>query len=630
MLRSLEFQVLAAPIIASILVLGALTARDSLERDQRASIQTAELLARELDQAVDRIADRHQRTVRRAREAVLDPRVENRIAILNWTAEHYLRAMRSHTSAARALLSEVDSRDDERLKLLATRTGERLDDIDTEAALVAASLQSILDGLDGEGDLFEQALLEFERTDRQVTSTLRRLRAVARRTTRWLVERRLDSEPRPFLSLPILGGICAISFLLAALPLWRLRRNALGPLASSYEQARHEQDIRSQAELADLDSQLAEAARLADRAAQSERRLEQELALIRIYNDNLVNSLRSAVLVTDLDSKLTGFNRAARELFELSSEHRGTSIDALSLGPALRAGGFVADASPESKRQRFPNLALPSNRVVDLTVVPYLDESGAARGYLWLIDDVTEAMETKHQLLAAERLATVGRLAAQVAHEIRNPLSAIGLNAELLEDELGEGLDAAAREESRNLLRAIGTEVERLNEVTEGYLKLARMPTPTPETVDLNEAIRDLATMLDADLQSHGVDVQLRLAHPSPEGWVDANQLRQALLNVVRNAREALGGAPGRIVFHTGATAQESWVGVEDNGPGIPSELKSRVLEPFFTTKPQGTGLGLSLTAQIVGDHGGRIEIDGSPGQGTRIRMFFPRPAASS
>ena len=134
--------------------------------------------------------------------------------------------------------------------------------------------------------------------------------------------------------------------------------------------------------------------------------------------------------------------------------------------------------------------------VLDITIAPYLDESGAARGLLWIADDVTEAVRVKGKLLLAERLATVGRLSAQVAHEVRNPLSAIGLNAELLEDDFAAGLPEPKRTEAVQLLRAIGSEVERLTQVTEGYLQLARLPHPNASDTDVNVVVSDLATML--------------------------------------------------------------------------------------------------------------------------------------
>jgi signal transduction histidine kinase len=351
-----------------------------------------------------------------------------------------------------------------------------------------------------------------------------------------------------------------------------------------------------------------------ERQQRRTRSLEHELLLFRLYNDNLLNSLSAAVVVTDAALRITASNDTAHELGAVRAGD--AQIDDTPLYEVARARDErVRDAGAGGLRLRLESLAL-GDRLIDLEVVPYVDEGAVTRGTLWLAEDVTMQVKTKNDLLASEHMAAVGRLSAQVAHEIRNPLSAIALNAELLEEDLQENKAA------RTLLRGIASEVERLTKVTDSYLQLARLPVPQCREVDVNQLCIDLMTMLDPQLRAAKVNVELDLATPAPLVWADPGQVRQALLNLVGNAREAMAGA-GTLWIRTRVQAGHGVLEVEDTGPGIPTEIQHRVLEPFFSTKPAGTGLGLPLTAQIVADHGGTLEVSAGA-RGARIALHLP------
>jgi signal transduction histidine kinase len=234
------------------------------------------------------------------------------------------------------------------------------------------------------------------------------------------------------------------------------------------------------------------------------------------------------------------------------------------------------------------------------------------------------------ELVRAERLAAMGRITAQITHEIRNPLSSIGLNAEMLEDALSAASfenDEVARE-GRELLRAIAREVDRLTEVTEQYLRFARAPKPQLAAEDASAVANALLDFVSGELKQVGVQVERDLG-PSP-CWalVDEGQLRQALLNLVRNAREALSGKPGTITVRTRNTPEGVEVQVQDDGPGISPEDQARIFDPFFTTKQKGTGLGLAVTQQIIREHGGELRCSSAPGQGTCFTICLPRAEA--
>jgi two-component system, NtrC family, sensor kinase len=226
-------------------------------------------------------------------------------------------------------------------------------------------------------------------------------------------------------------------------------------------------------------------------------------------------------------------------------------------------------------------------------------------------------------LVRSERLAAIGRIAAQITHEIRNPLSSISLNAE----ELGERLRGSQEPGAAALCDAIVREVDRLAAVTEEYLRYARLPKPQLVRTDLNDAIRDLLDFVRPELTSAGISLEQRLAPDLPQVVADPGQIRQLLLNLVRNAREAMPGG-GAVFVGTRYADGEVFVEIRDSGPGIPPERLARIFDPFFTTKERGTGLGLALGQEIAQEHSGQLTVTSVVGQGTTFTLRLPRPAA--
>jgi signal transduction histidine kinase len=225
-------------------------------------------------------------------------------------------------------------------------------------------------------------------------------------------------------------------------------------------------------------------------------------------------------------------------------------------------------------------------------------------------------------LVRSERLAAIGRIAAQITHEIRNPLSSISLNAEELGERLRErppegGAAAAA------LCDAIVREVDRLAAVTEEYLRYARVPKPQVTRADLNETVRDLLDFVRPELVAAGVRLEQQLDGHLPEVAADVAQIRQLLLNLVRNAREAMPGG-GSLFVSTRAQDGAALVEIRDTGPGIEPARLARIFDPFFTTKERGTGLGLALAQEIVQEHGGELTCASTPGQGTSFTLRLP------
>lgn len=217
----------------------------------------------------------------------------------------------------------------------------------------------------------------------------------------------------------------------------------------------------------------------------------------------------------------------------------------------------------------------------------------------------------RQELMRADRLITIGKMASQITHEVRNPLSSIGLNAELLEEELQE-LEASS--ETVTMLRDIHHEVDRLKAITEEYLRYARPPRPNFNRVELDALLENYLGFFSHELREADVDL---ITTPADEALVpihaDADQLRQVLINLTRNAVEALKEIEGPRVLEVGLALDvddQVKLTVRDNGPGIDSEMLHQLFDPFVTGKSGGTGLGLALSRQIVVDHGGTITVD--------------------
>lgn len=246
-----------------------------------------------------------------------------------------------------------------------------------------------------------------------------------------------------------------------------------------------------------------------------------------------------------------------------------------------------------------------------------------------------ELERQRAELLRADRLATIGKVSAQITHEVRNPLSSIGLNAELLEEEL-EDRDIGEGDELREVLHAIVEEVQRLKSITEEYLRYARMPTPDLQAVDLGNLLQQLTVFIAKEAAEAGVEVDASRALSSDEGGpgpieADPDQLRQVVLNLARNAIEALRGGPEprRLWFELEGRGEQVVVRICDTGPGIDPAIVDRLFEPFVTSRSGGTGLGLALSEQIVTEHGGTIGAESS-GEGAVFTITLPATPPSA
>lgn len=258
----------------------------------------------------------------------------------------------------------------------------------------------------------------------------------------------------------------------------------------------------------------------------------------------------------------------------------------------------------------------------------------------WYIErrHVRQVREAERRARAAERMAEIGAMTGGLAHEIKNPLSTIGLNAQLLQEGIEElSIDADDRSRLLTRTRALRRETERLGGILSDFLEYAGQVHLDLKPADLNAVVRELADFFLPEAERHGVRMNL-VTHDQPlMADVDVKKVKQALLNLMLNATQAMSRddrvagerpvpmlliqtSPGREADGRRSVRTE----VVDTGPGIPGETLGKIFEPYFTTRPGGSGLGLPTSRRLIEEHGGRIDVESEVGRGTRFVVVLP------
>ncbi len=254
-------------------------------------------------------------------------------------------------------------------------------------------------------------------------------------------------------------------------------------------------------------------------------------------------------------------------------------------------------------------------------------------GFFYVLYLIRKNKQLEQSKLAAERRSYVGLLASGLAHEIRNPLNAMNMNLQMLEEEI-HAYPGLGDEDFHQLLGSTKSEIKRLERLVNNFLAYARPAQPKIEPKDLNEVLASVVSFLRADFDESGVTVELDLEPLLPTVDLDETQFKQAVMNLLVNARQVLDPGGNIRLRSRAGSGGEVVVEVEDDGPGLSQEVRSRIFEVFFSSRGGGTGLGLAIARQIVERHGGRIEVESVERMGTTFRINIPRrrarPAAVS
>src|SRR5215470_19656219 len=344
-------------------------------------------------------------------------------------------------------------------------------------------------------------------------------------------------------------------------------------------------------------------------------RARSETAALQEFNQRLVDGLGEGLQLVDGDFRIRHANRWMHEQFGDITGRRCYEV--------ISADGAQCTSCPLERRHALSDATRlevtgRGDRRFSLSCAPVRQPDGQIF-LLELVSDITERERLYARLSEAERLAATGELAAGVAHEIRNPLAAI-VNATTL---LGEE-ESLTQEERASTLGAVRKEARRLNRILSEFLVFARPREPKRLAGDIREVIDHVITLIREDpSRARQVELEVRVDPAVPSFVFDTDQMTQVLLNIALNGVEALDG-PGRVGIDVGLRGSSVAIAVSDTGRGMPPEERRRAFDPFYSRKPAGTGLGLTLARRIVTAHGGQIEVESTPGRGTCFTILLP------
>ncbi len=337
---------------------------------------------------------------------------------------------------------------------------------------------------------------------------------------------------------------------------------------------------------------------------------------LQALHENIVQSMSGGVITTGLDGRITLVNRAAQQLLEISeAELRGRSVGDLFQDPLPHFGTARAHAEV---RYMTVNRFHKTFRVMVSAL--NVSERGDL-GFVYSFDDLTEIRRLEREVRMQDRLAAVGRLAAAIAHEIRNPLTSIAGSVSMLSDA------PALNSEERHLLQIVIRESDRLNNIITDFLAYSRGKQYRFERVNLIPLLQDTLTLLEHRLTAENAGIKLERSFPKSEAWVlaDGDKLKQVFWNFCENAVRAMKKKGGRLTVALAERGPDWEMSFADTGPGINPQQTEKIFEPFQSNFEGGTGLGLAIVYQIVQAHEGKVWARSEVGKGASFVMRLRR-----
>jgi two-component system, sporulation sensor kinase E len=362
------------------------------------------------------------------------------------------------------------------------------------------------------------------------------------------------------------------------------------------------------------------------------------LAQEKGFLETVFNAIHEGIIVTDSMGRVSYLNDAACKLFGLEAagaigkrlDERVRGLDWKSL---TRSGGPLS---------RDMEIFYPENRFINFYIVPLMIESrdsggatadsarlasaipasGQQVGHVMILRDITESRRTAQQTIESERLNALTLLAAGVAHEIGNPLNSLHIHLQLMERK-AQGLDHDAKAELQQSIDVARSEVRRLDSIVTQFLRAVRPSHPRLHPENVNTIVEEAVRFFTPEVQDRDMFVEQELRADLPLLQLDREQMKQAFYNVIKNSLEAM-RRHGTLRIRTDLDDTYVLVSFIDTGGGMSAENLSHVFEPYFTTKPSGTGLGLLIVRRIVREHGGELSIESSQGKGLTLTIRLP------
>ena len=350
--------------------------------------------------------------------------------------------------------------------------------------------------------------------------------------------------------------------------------------------------------------------------SQNYKLVSHQYALIQSFTGNILENMRDAVVAVDGGNRITIFNREAEELFAVDAKTvTGKRLQELS----ELAGKCIRDIIEASENELVLECSPGQMRVVSLSHSHTQKPDGSPESHTVVIKDLTEARRLEREIQRKDKLTAMGGLASGVAHEVRNPLNAISMIAQRFEREF---IPRSGVKEYRALTSVLKKESARVNGIVQQFLTFARPPKVDLKEASSEEFVGHISTLFGAQAKAKRVRFN---SHTQLDGVirVDTAQMTQALLNLLQNALDAT-PAGGAISLEVKRKGEYIVFEIKDNGVGIPADRIERIFDLYYTTKPEGTGMGLAISQQVVTQHQGMINVESDPKKGTTFSIMIP------
>jgi PAS domain S-box-containing protein len=354
-------------------------------------------------------------------------------------------------------------------------------------------------------------------------------------------------------------------------------------------------------------------------------RLYGQVMTERNFRENILESSPNSMITINLRKEITSINRRTEELFRLRRKDvLGVSIEEIFPADMNRIVDLALDEHAVVSRKEIHQIGKDgSSAILGVTSSLLRTHQGSLIGAMIIVRDLTEEKRTEELIRRLDRLTSLGQLSAGIAHEIRNPLTSINFNVQLLAKK------GASTETAKQLLDDTQEGIDRIRSLVKGMLDFAKPSLPSLKSDSLLRVVRGAVGLMDSQLKEKKVEVVCDIQDHLPQVVLDAHQIQQVLVNLLLNGMEAM--PEGGVIRITGRHENGSRkrndhvvLNITDKGCGISSDHLSRIFNPFYTTKPEGTGLGLSIVHKIMEQHGASVDVVSEHNSGTTFILRFP------